>query len=162
MAGAASRDWIVVYDLRADEEQLEQMQKVSLDDESDGGLAPDPLVGGPEWWDEIEMGRRRTFRIEGTIERVYFGSMGDWPLFSIRALDGSVSEWTREGDARRYVEGLCVRLCYVEHAGSLVRTSQIVGSVEVENSPRRSAGVAPGPHGSATSCRDPTVRCVTT
>src|ERR1041384_4460051 len=102
MAGAASRDWIVVYDLRADEEQLEQMQKVSLDDESDGGLAPDPLVGGPEWWDEIEMGRRRTFRIEGTIERVYFGSMGDWPLFSIHGLDGSVSEWTREGDARRY------------------------------------------------------------
>ena len=93
-------------------------------------------------------------RIEGTIERVYFGSMGDWPVFGIRALDGSESEWTREGDARRYVEGLGVRLSYVEHPWKrpavekgLGETTGIVLTIEVEDTPLRSAGVAPGPYG---------------
>ena len=108
-------DWLVVYDLQADEERLAQIQKVSFDD-SDFGLAPDPLVGGSEWWDEIGSGRRRTFRIEGTIERVFFRSMGDSPEFRLRARDGSESDWTGEGHARRDVEGLGVRLAYVEHS----------------------------------------------
>ena len=109
----------------------------------------------------------RTFRIEGTIERVSWAGISDWPMFRIRVLDGSESDWTREGDIRRYVEGLGVRLCYVEHPWKrpspekgLGEASQIVLSIEVEHSPRRSAAVAPGSRGLGYDLarRDGTVR----
>jgi hypothetical protein len=146
--------WVVVYELERDEERLRHMQEASLE-RPDVGLLPNPLVGGREWWDQIESGRRPTHRIEGTIEDVYWASMGDWPGFRIRAADGSESTWTREGEPRRYVEGLGVRLAYVEHpwkpevaeTAGLGETSKIVLTIEIEDSHLRSSGIGPGPGG---------------
>lgn len=146
--------WVVVYEFQHDEERVRHMQEASLE-RPDVGLSPNPLVGGREWWDQIESGQRPTHRIEGTIEDAQWASMGDWPEFRIRADDGSESTWTREGEPRRFVEGLGVRLAYVEHpwkpevaeTAGLGETSKIVVSIEIEDSPLRSSGIGPGPGG---------------
>ena len=146
--------WVVVYELERDEERVRRMQEASLE-RPDVGLSPSPLVGGSEWWDQIQRGERPMRRIEGMIEQVCWASMGDWPEFRIRAADASGSTWTREGEPRRYVEGLGVRLAYVEHpwkpevaeTAGLGETSKIVLSIEIEDSPLRSSGIGPGPGG---------------
>ena len=144
----------VVYELSADEEYVNQMQDASVN-RPDLGLVPDPLVGGPEWWNEIKSGGRPTHHVEGTIVSAYWAGMGDWPEFRIRAADGAESTWTRQGDVRRYVEGLRAQVEYVEHAWKrggeaamgLGDASKIVLRITVEDSPLRSAAVAPGPGG---------------
>jgi len=144
-------DWITVYGLAADTEGVKQMQEISLGP-SDLGLAPAPLICSDKWWKEIESGERPTHVVEGTISKVYWGSMGDWPEFKLAG--ETTTTWTRKGNGRRYVEGLRARLSWVEHpwktpgkfaaAGDI---SQIVLSIEIEDSPLRSAAIAPGPGG---------------
>jgi hypothetical protein len=147
---------VSVYDFaRDDQERISQMQEASLSDRTDIGVVPNPLVGGPEWWEGIRTGERPQQVVEGQIADAYWASMGDWPELRIRSSDGSESTWTREGNSRRYVSGLAVRLTYVEHPwkkgvgerSGLGAASKIVLSVEVEDSPLRSAAVAPGPGG---------------
>jgi hypothetical protein len=146
-------EWVLVYDFASDEERIRHMQEASLS-RPDVGLSAVPLVGGKEWWDEIATGRRPTRRVEGTIAQVSWAGMGDWPEFRVRVGDGSQSTWTREGDVRRYVEGLGVRLIYVEHASKwgaaiagLGEASKIVLQIAIEQSSLRSSGIAPGPGG---------------
>jgi hypothetical protein len=67
--------------------------------------------------------------------------------------DGSKSDWTREGDVSRYVEGLQVQFTYVLHPRKvpnqfgLGAASKIILMVEIEDSDRRSDPRAPGPGG---------------
>jgi|GEM_PF-3920641 len=148
--------FVLLYDFAVEDDLIAQMQKVSLDSSSPFGLSPDPLVGSGEWWDEIGSDRRPIRWVEGVIDSVWWGSMADYPEFSIRADDGTVTTWTREGSSRRYVEGLRVRLSYVEHRWKDVRESERLGfepedklvlQVRIEDGQRRSSGIAPGPGG---------------
>ncbi len=149
-------EFVLLYDFAIEDELIAQMQKVSLDSSSSFGLSPDPLVGSEEWWDEIESDRRPVHWVEGVIDAVWWGSMGDYPEFSIRADDGNVSTWTRQGSSRRYVGGIRARVGYVEHRWKDVRESERLGfepedklvlQVWIEDVPLRSSSIAPGPGG---------------
>jgi len=141
-----------LYDFRDQPDKIARMQDVSLDDTDGMGLAPEPLVGSAAWWDQLRSAVLPVVRLDGTITRAYWGSMGDWPEFELRDASGKASTWTREGDLRRFAEGLKVRIEYVEHPrkrrdGPLSARSQIVLGQWVEDSPLRVSGIAPGPGG---------------
>ena len=144
---------ITVYSLKEDTTRIEAMQKQSLNVANSGLSIVPALVGTPEWWRATEgnsLGRRV---VPGIISRVYWGSMGDWPMCEVTADDGSKSDWTREGDVSRYVEGLRVQFTAVFHPWKipdqhgLGATSKIILIVEIEDSDRRSDPRAPGPGG---------------
>lgn len=143
--------WTIVYDLFADSARVRAMQETSLSDRTDAGLDPNPLVGSSEWISEVEHGRRPVRCVSGMIRRVYWGSMADYPEFTIVTHDKDESNWTREGDIRLYVPGIGVELFYVEHAwkqgvrGALGEYSQIKLAIWLERSPQRSSAIAPGP-----------------
>jgi hypothetical protein len=140
-----------VYDLRDQHELLSQMQETSLAP-GDGGLAPVPLVGSDDWWRAVEAGALAHRLIEGRITRVYWAGMADWPEFELQDAGGHRTTWTREGDVRRYVEGLAARVALVDHPWktpdqTLGTHSRVTVALWVERSELRSAGVAPGPGG---------------
>lgn len=143
-----------VYDFAEDQTQVRLMQQATLGP-TDFGVSPQPaLVGTPEWWRAIGEGRLPMRDLEGTISRVLWGSMGDWPEFELCTSDGATSVWTREGDPSRYVEGLHLRLCYVLHPWKVPQeylglgaASKIVLRIDVERSEKRSDPRAPGPGG---------------
>lgn len=156
MQDAPPEGFVLLYDLAVENELIAHVQKASLDSSSTLGLSPEPLVGSEEWWDEIASDRRPIRWIEGVIDSVWWGSMADYPEFSIRGDDGNVTTWSREGSSRRYVEGLRVRLGYVEHRWKDARESERLGfepesklvlQVWIEDVPLRSSGIAPGPGG---------------
>ncbi len=147
-------EWVTVYDFALDEKRIQAMQDATLGRREFGVSAKPALVGTPDWWRAVEDGRLPRTEIEGTIARVYWGSMADWPEFEIVAADGSRSRWTREGDVSRYVEGLRVRLAYTRQAWKkpkpstgLGTESKIVLRIDLELSDRRSDPRAPGPGG---------------
>jgi hypothetical protein len=142
----------LVYDLSKESERIGQMRRVTL--ETEEGLAAEPaLVGSPDWWAAVEGGRLQLTSVEGRIADVFWGSMADWPEFTLETDDGERSQWTREGDVTRYVEGLRVRLEYVLHPWKkthhlvLGPESKLTIRVWIEPSKKRSSGIAPGPGG---------------
>lgn len=156
MLGERQEGFVLLYDFAVEDELIVQMQEVSLDSSSSFGLSPDPVVGSEEWWDEVASDRRPIHWVDGVIDAVWWGSMADYPEFSIRADNGTVTTWTRQGSPRRYVEGVRVRLGYVEHRWKDVRESERLGfepenklvlQVWIEDGPLRSSGIAPGPGG---------------
>lgn len=144
---------VTIYMLRDDTDRLHQMQKVSSDDTSSMGLSPEPaLVGTAEWWDLVEAGEFELRDMAGTIKDVRWGSMGDWPEFSVEAPTGEVESFTREGDHTRYVEGLKCRVRWVHHPwkvqqGTLGSHSRVVLEIAVQDSTLRSDARAPGTGG---------------
>jgi hypothetical protein len=147
------RPMVRLYDLRDQADLIAAMQRTSLED-SDMGLAPDPLVGSDGWWAQVGTPDRPLHRIVGTVTRAYWGSMADWPEFEVSDPDGVLSTWTAEGDRRRLVPGLHARVEYVEHPrkpGSRhdfeESDSRVVIGIWVQDSPRRIDGAAPGPGG---------------
>ncbi len=145
--------FVRVYEFEQDEKRIEAMQKASLG-ASNFGLSLTPaLVGTPEWWRGTEDHSLVRTVVSGIISRVYWGSMGDWPMCEVMADDGSKSDWTREGDLSRYVEGLRVQFTSVlhpwkvPHQHGLGVASKIILTVEIEESDRRSDPRAPGPGG---------------
>jgi hypothetical protein len=142
---------IRIYDLRDQHELIAQMQETSLT-RDDLGLAANPLVGSDEWWSIVEAGGLGHRIIEGEVTRSYWGGMADWPEFELTDDAGDRTTWTREGDARRYVEGLRARVEFVEHPwenpdAMLGETSRVKVGLWVEESDKRAAGIAPGPGG---------------
>jgi hypothetical protein len=147
----------LVYDLRADKLRVRHMQEATKG-RPDVGLAPVPtLVSSWRWWRAINSGRLPSTTLEGTVARVYWGSMGDWPTFTLRTTVGETSNWTREGDHTRYVEGLAVRLQYVvqRYKESIpeknlwrgTRETKLVIRIWLEASDLRSEVHGPGPFG---------------
>lgn len=147
-------DWVTVYDFASDQQKIRAMQDATLGPTDFGVSAKPALVGTREWWRAIEEGQLPRHVLEGSVCKVYWGSMGDWPEFELVAADGTQSRWTREGDITRYVEGLRVRLTYTCHpwkkpkpSDGLGNESHIVLRVDLESSDRRSDPRAPGPGG---------------
>jgi hypothetical protein len=141
-----------VYRLRDDTERINSIQKATLET-ADYGLVPEPaLLGSSDWWEAIADGRLPLQTAQGTITRVFWGSMGDWPEFQLTTSNGDVVGWTRQGDITRYVEGLQIQVTYViqSHKPSAPvlsdRPARIVIEIMVEESPVRSRGFGPGPH----------------
>ncbi len=79
--------------------------------------------------------------------------MGDWPIWKFGASDGTVTEWTREGEHTRYVTGLAAQVHLVTVrwktdavlAPGAQREHEMLVSVDLEDSDERSARVGPGP-----------------
>jgi hypothetical protein len=145
--------FVTVYSLAQDPTRIKAMQKASLG-ATDFGLSPSPaLIGTSQWWHATQDGSLVQRVVAGTISRVYWGSMGDWPECEVTGSDGAKSTWTREGDITRYVEGLRVLFTFVLHPRKvpdqhgLGNASKIVLTVEIEDSNRRSDPRAPGPGG---------------
>jgi hypothetical protein len=145
--------FVTVYSFGQDKARIEVMQKASRGP-TDSGVSMSPaLVGTPEWWGATEDGTLPRIVIAGTISRVFWASMGDWPECEVTAEDGTKTTWTREGDVARYVQGLRVRITFVQHPWKvpdqhgLGASSKIVLTIEIEDSDRRSDPRAPGPGG---------------
>lgn len=106
-----------VYRLQDDPEQVDRIQRATLDTEEFGIEPTHGLVGSDEWWAKFESGELPNITLSGTITRVYMGSMGDWPEFELTTAAGVPSSWTREANsadlAEEYVEGKVVEIDYV-------------------------------------------------
>jgi hypothetical protein len=145
-----------LYDLRRDGEGIERIQRATLT-EPGFGLQPKPaLFGSEDWWAAVGTERLPLHLVSGTISRVYWGSMGDWPEFALTSDDASETTWTRVGDISRYVEGLRTEVDFVlqwfkedsfaAQQGMPLETKVVV-AIRVEQSDRRSDPRAPGPGG---------------
>lgn len=145
--------WHLVYDLARDAEQVKRIQHASLTKPGFGFPVEPALFGSSEWWRLIDRGVLHATEQEGVIRRVYWGSMGDWPEFAVATADGTEATWTREGDVRRYVEGMRARVRFLELRGKPDapiepdRLRKVTLQIWVEESNRRSPAVAPGPGG---------------
>lgn len=141
--------WITLYDLHE-----ERGQRANLEEASAGpppfGIVPEPApAGSDEWFSAIERGELPSGVDEGVVERVWWGSMVDWPEFDLVDERGDSTTWTRYGDPRRYVPGLKVRVRWVEvrhKPGShIADPHRMVLRIDLEDSDKRVSGIAPGP-----------------
>ena len=147
-------EWVSVYDIRQDLRRVQAIQEATLT-RPDAGLVPEPaLFGTDEWWAAVADGRVETQTVDGVVADVRWESMGDYPGWTFRAVDGDGSDWTREGDYTRYVVGLAAQITYAvvswKPDSSLVRMGEsprhkMLICVDLQVSDRRSARTCPGP-----------------
>jgi hypothetical protein len=145
---------VPVYDLRENVSHIAQVQEATLHRRG-FGLQPIPaLFGSDEWWAALGTPRLPLHSVTGTIARVFWGSMGDWPEFVLKADDSTETTWTREGDYTRYVEGLRCEVRYVvqrsKEDGPTAKMGwpldhNVVTKILVEESDLRSPKEPPGP-----------------
>jgi hypothetical protein len=150
---------VTVYDLRQGKQRIVAVQQATLH-RPGFGLDPDPaLFATDEWWQAVNDGRIPSRVEEGLVEHVRWGSMGDWPEWTLRTDDGQARPWTREGDHTRYVDGLSARTRVVTvrwkaDAPSVLQIGDkpehdMLIAVELEMSDRRSERLGPGPFSGA-------------
>lgn len=72
--------FIRVYSFEQDTARIEAMQKQSLGATNSGLSTAPALVGTPEWWQATQDGSLERRVVSGIISKVYWGSMGDWPM----------------------------------------------------------------------------------
>ncbi len=144
-----------IYELRTDVGRIQTMKALSNDSSrATLGLSPKPyLIGSRKFWKFLGTNRLPQDVAEGRITRVFWASMGDYPMFEVTTPDGSVHEFHREGDIARYVGGLRARIETVDmpwkpgvsHLDSTA--SPIITGIFIEPSTARSDPRAPGPYG---------------
>lgn len=146
--------WVCVYSLGCDARFVAQVQKASLETEDFGFPAEPALFGSPGWWAMIDDGTLPSYRLDGVITRAGWGSMGDWPEYTLTAAGGTTHNLTRQGDTRRYAVGIRARVQAVElrrkqsqAANRLGATTSQVLTTFVEDSLLRSSLLAAGPGG---------------
>ena len=101
-----------IYDIKYDPERIAMIQKASAETKEYGFIPTNGLFGTPTWWKAIEDGTVASHISEGTITRVFMSGHNDWPEFELS--DGhEQARWTREGDAKAYIEGASVRIVYI-------------------------------------------------
>lgn len=105
-----------VYQLREDKQHVALVQDATLNSDWAGIQPTHGLFGSDAWWAAISVGDLPMVTLAGKISRIYWGSMGDWPMFDLLSGDGGVTSWTRKcnvGDPSQYKEGRGVELDYV-------------------------------------------------
>ena len=92
----------------------------------------------PELWKQVASGALPLQTARGHITGVYMGSMGDWPMFTMRCEDGTARERTREMNGAEfdtlYKVGAAIEIDYVvEHseAGSLLKGEPVDRILEI-------------------------------
>lgn len=151
-------DSAVVYSICDDTEQMAELAKDNLRDES--GLP----IGSTNWKRLIlQSSHPGVKQIDGWISKVSWGPMGDHPTFSLRNKAGEevgvpfqigdevdlIKEWPCRGGTANYVSGLYVALWYlpVQYPSPVTKTRPILTRILLEKSSRRSESKAPGPDG---------------
>lgn len=105
-------EWIVAYDLMADQETISLVQRATLTTK-DFGLVPEvALFGSDEWWAAIRDGRIPKHEVSGKISRLFMTGHGDWPEFELDS-NGTKTTWTRLGNHGAYAEGKTAKVEYV-------------------------------------------------
>jgi hypothetical protein len=133
--------WDLIYELRADEEHVRQLQAASAN--GHGFSATPYLFGSKEWWVAIDSGSIERRAVEGTITGARPTSMPNRQEFRMLTPDGSELTGVRHGDPTRYLEGLHVRFEYVTLQRSAAvfseprTTADVVIAVWIEHSHRR-------------------------
>jgi hypothetical protein len=112
-----NRDSVPMYKLRDDSKRIAQIQKATIETETFGIEPTHGLFGSEEWWANISSGRLQRHTLSGVITRIYFGSMGDWPMFEMKHGSGECTSWTREVNAKEqdafYKIGVPIEVDYV-------------------------------------------------
>ena len=143
------RQLIQIYSLREDRDQVNRIQRATLETK-DFGLIPDPwLFGSTEWWQALSTGAISVHTIVGQISRVFMSGHNDFAEFEID--DGeSKTSWPRQTSkvtgsamsrqemADLYRDGARVRLSYVLQrfkgpVGGLGTHSKCVLEIWIEN-----------------------------
>lgn len=140
-------DLVHVYRLQDDRQHVDAVKRATQMT-TDYGLVPEPaLFGSTEWWTAIASGRLPKRRHAGSVSRVFWGSMGDYPMFEMTEDAGEVSAWHREGDVTLYVEGLHVVVTTVVQ--QLRRANapphEVILEILLQRSSARSSPFGPGP-----------------
>jgi hypothetical protein len=106
-----------IYCLKDDPDRLGTIRQATLTTQEFGIEPTHGLIGSAEWWGKIDNGDLPVHTTSGIIERVYMGSMNDWPEFEVLSGEGELSQWTREANsvnlARNYAPGRRVEIDYV-------------------------------------------------
>jgi hypothetical protein len=112
-----------VYRLSEDKRQISLVQKATLTTEEFGIEPTHGLFGSTEWWSNIASGFLAVHRVRGVIERVFMGSMNDWPMCTVLEENGTRSNWTREmldpSFDRFYRSGAQIEIDYVDQSSRL-------------------------------------------
>lgn len=110
-------EWQTVYDLRDDPHRVAAVQHATLTTCAFGIEPTHGLFGSEQWWQQIESGSLPLQTLKGRINRVYMGSMGDFPEFEMKCGNGSLHCFERmPGDGSRdalYREGRRVEVDFV-------------------------------------------------
>jgi hypothetical protein len=152
---APLQGWVCLYRLDLDKEFVAQVQEASRTRPKFGFPVEPALFGSREWWRLIDEGRTPSHWLVGEIIDVSWGSMADWPVFTLRTADGSEHNLTREGDVRRYVIGIGARIHIAELERKPTQVAKLGGEnratrvleIYVEDDPRRSPAIFSGPSG---------------
>lgn len=91
-----------IYQLKNHKENILRIQKATLETAEYGLQITHGLIGSVEWWKNIVEGRLELKTIKSRINKVYMGSMGDWPEFQIEKIGNHKTNWTREIDFPEY------------------------------------------------------------
>lgn len=86
---------IVVYNLKADQPFIDQVQRATRLTKNFGIEPTDGMFGSDEWWERIESGSLPVQTLKGTIKEVYMGSTGYCPEFKMVSEAGEESRWSR-------------------------------------------------------------------
>ena len=137
--------WTPLYRFSKAIDRIQRIQTATTTTE-EFGIVPDPhLFGSPEWWESIEKGEKKVFHLSGEITRIHTGGVGDWPEFEMIDDQGNYRTWAKEGDKRRYVEGLKIRIQYVEYQNRYDHsTGNHILEIDIEESDKRSSSAPLG------------------
>lgn len=103
------------YNLKLDKAHIKRVQDASMDASLSGGLKIENglLYGTQEWFKAIETGQTPTYKVTGTISKVYMSGHNDYSEFEVDS-SGVKTYWTQEGTDSDYVTGRQVQITYVK------------------------------------------------
>jgi hypothetical protein len=124
---------VTVYNLRRDKRHVESVQRATLMTKQFGIEQTHGLFASEEWWAQIANGKLAVERLCGVITRLYMGSMGDWPEFSMRSDAGEEVSWSRYANGAHLADFYAVgRRVEVDYVIQRHRAASFGGGAETE------------------------------